>query len=64
MHAAGTSFKGLECQVEELEMLPKGNGKPWRVCDPVQGRWTMRSLSQGLGVRKEVERWLGSPGGS
>lgn len=31
VQAAGIIFKGLECQVEELEMFPQDNGVSWRV---------------------------------
>lgn len=33
MQAAGIIVKGLESQVEELEIFPKGNGESWMVCE-------------------------------
>lgn len=48
-------FKDLECQAEELEMFPKGNGEPWRVYE--QGKRTVVSLSLESGWGRE---WRGS----
>lgn len=46
-----------ECQVEKLEMFPKGNGEPWSVCE--QGREIIRSLSLGPEWRMEPREEAG-----